>query len=162
MTRYGYDTVGNRVLVTDTLNRVTKTEYDTLRVNRPVTVTLNYSPSLPLNHLSVYNIRSITGYDAAGNIVAQTDALGRVTTYVYDALNRPITTTDPLSGATRYTYDALGRRTVVTDAGGVAAYFVYDALGRVVEMRDALGHRTRFGYDGLLSIGLFSRALPVR
>ncbi len=147
VTRYGYDAIGNQVLVTDTLNRVTKTEYD--KLNRPVTVTLNYSPSLPLNHLGTYNIRTVTGYDAVGNVVAQTDALSRATTFGYDALNRLIAVTDTLTGATRTGYDALGRRTVVTDASGVATHFVYDAFGQLVETRNALNHATRFGYDAL-------------
>jgi YD repeat-containing protein len=105
------------LLFSSTTSRTTRTEYDML--SQPVTVTLNYQAGLPSTTDS--NIKLYTRYDGAGNVITQTDALGRWTVMQYDALNRPITTTlnyddgDPLSGpvdadivsVTRY--DAAGR-----------------------------------------------------
>ncbi|MHB9049519.1 MAG: golvesin C-terminal-like domain-containing protein, partial [Pirellulales bacterium] len=68
-------------------------------------------------------------YDANGNVLTSTDALGRVTTYEYDALNRPITTTTP---------DADGSGGTISDTA--ISKTVYDAAGQVVQ--------TRQGYKG--------------
>jgi YD repeat-containing protein len=57
-----------------------------------------------------------TGYDAAGNVITQTDPLTRSTVYGYDALDRVNTQTDPLTRTTVYTYDLAGNRTSLTDA----------------------------------------------
>ncbi len=82
-------------------------------------------------------------YDAAGNLLTETDPLGNVTTYLYDSLDRVtretgadpdgagplaapqtnytydsadnlLTVSDPLSRVTSHEYDNLGRRTKVT------------------------------------------------
>ncbi len=139
-TSYGYDSLGRTVLVTETGiltgtfntstvqfsaadTRMTKTEYDTL--SRPVTVTLNYRPGLPQTADS--NIPLYTRYDGAGNVITQTDALGRWTVMEYDKLNRPIKTIAnyqdglPLTGprdadiVTTTEYDAAGRVKQQTD-----------------------------------------------
>lgn len=47
--------------------------------------------------------------DANGNVVAETDTLGRTTRYVYDAANRRVAMVDVLGAVTRMGYDALGR-----------------------------------------------------
>ena len=87
---------------------------------------------------------SATAYDALGNVLTTTDALGNVTTYLYNDMGgikqatepdpvtglcdsgSPVTQylytptgqleteTDPLVGVTTYTYDALGEETSVT------------------------------------------------
>jgi hypothetical protein len=108
---------------TDVYTRVTRTEYDSL--SRPVTMTLNYRPGLPV--LADTNVKLYTRYDGASNVITQTDALGRWTAIGYDRLNRPITTTlnyqdgKPLTGprdadiVTVTHYDAAGRVDKQTD-----------------------------------------------
>ena len=103
-TFYSYDGLGRTVLVTETgiltgsftlatktfsqaTTRTTRTEYDSL--SRPMTVTLNYQPGLPVDTLPDVNVRTLTRYDGAGNPIWQRDALGRWTKTDYDALNRP-------------------------------------------------------------------------
>jgi RHS repeat-associated protein len=157
ITRYAYDAVGSRILVTDTLGRVTKTDYD--KLNHPVSVTQNYSPSLPLNYLGAYNLRAITGYDAAGNVITQTDALGRVTRTWYDSLNRPITVThnytttglsdDQTNLTTVTAYDASGNAVASRDPLGRVATFGYDKLNRLISTTNALSGTTRYQYDAL-------------
>ena len=94
-------------------------------------------------------------YDAAGNVIAVTDALGRRTDYAYDRLDRltSVTAPDPdwVSAAdpgplprpvTRYTYDLAGRQTTATETyeNEPAATalrttrYEYDALGRLVQV----------------------------
>ncbi|NOK62174.1 MAG: hypothetical protein GFH27_549327n4 [Chloroflexi bacterium AL-W] len=91
-TWYGYDGLGRTVLVTETgvltgtfdpqtrtfdaaTERVTFTEYDTH--SRPVTVTRNYRPELPLGSMADVNVQTVTHYDGAGNVIWQRDPLGR-------------------------------------------------------------------------------------
>lgn len=165
-TWYGYDAVGNRVAVTDTLGGVTRYGYDAL--NRLVVVT------------DALGAPTRYAYDALGRQVAVTDASGVAVYSTYDALGRLIQTRDALNHITRYGYDSLGRRAVVTDANGVTTRYEYDLLGRLTAVvenyragqpsdsqtnvraeyaHDALGNRTvitdargnatRYTYDAL-------------
>jgi len=112
-------------------------------------------------------------YDAAGNVIEQTDALNRTTTFVYDGLNRitKVTSPDPdgsgsqqpIEVSTKYIYDAN-----LLTAGQIAFYQQVQAngafLGDIVletspgaetgqtvttlTMRDKLGHvRYEIGPD---------------
>jgi YD repeat-containing protein len=109
-TLYSYDGLGRTVLLTETgiltgtvtlqadgtplwqttTERVTRTDYDPF--SRPVTVTVNYQPGKPVDTLPDVNVRTITQYDAAGNVTGRRDTLGRWTYTEYDALNRPTLT----------------------------------------------------------------------
>jgi YD repeat-containing protein len=144
-TLYAYDAAGNQTLVTDTLSHVTRNWYDDL--DRVVSVTVNYSPSLGIgNHGSdnAWNLTTYYGYDAVGNQVWVTDTLDHATYTEYDELNRPVTVTvnyvdgvydanAPDEDLVRVTgYDAAGRVVTVTDALGRVTVNGYDALGRVV------------------------------
>ena len=57
--------------------RVTRTQYDAQ--SRPMTVTLNYRPDLPVGVFPDVNVQSVTRYDGAGNPIWQRDALRRWT-----------------------------------------------------------------------------------
>jgi len=66
-------------------------------------------------------------YDVLGNLIAQKDRKGQVTTYTYDNMNRPLSkatdntsTTGNLS--TAYTYDTLGNVLTMTDGADVTTY----------------------------------------
>ena len=50
-------------------------------------------------------------YDAAGNVLTETDANDQTTTYTYNAFGQVLTITDPLGRATTNTYDADGNLT---------------------------------------------------
>jgi YD repeat-containing protein len=147
ITEYGYDVVGNRIWVTDTLGRATYTEFDAL--NRPVTVTANYVNGVYDANSPDEDLVTITRYDATGRVETTVDALGRETHYAYDAMGRTITTTDALSGTTVNEYDALGNLVSVTDAKGRKTYYAYDALGRTITTTDALSGTTVTEYDAL-------------
>jgi YD repeat-containing protein len=75
-------------------------------------------------------------YDAASQLTAVTDPLGRVTTYEFDGLARQVKITQP---------DPDG-------PGGLPPAIqatVYDAAGQVLQTSDALGHATSYTYDRL-------------
>jgi YD repeat-containing protein len=69
-------------------------------------------------------------YDAAGNLVAATDAMGNVAQSVYDGRNRPIAILQADGAAVRTTYDGGGRVVGLTDARGNTTRYEYDKLGR--------------------------------
>jgi YD repeat-containing protein len=171
VTTYGYDEVGNRAWVTDTLGHVTLTQYDAL--NRAVTMTQNVLAGQPANYLGQYNLLTTYEYDALGRQVATIDPLNRRTHVAFDQVGRTIAQFDPLEQRTTYAYDVLGNRTVITDATNHVTRFEYDTLNRLITTTrtlnsnpirevthyDALGNRvvtldargqaTTYGYDTL-------------
>ncbi|MBI2398286.1 MAG: hypothetical protein HYV17_10860 [Xanthomonadales bacterium] len=88
-----------------------------------------------------------TGYDANGNTISSTDALGRSTLYAYDKLNRLTETTDALGGKTKYAYDARDNLLSLTDANNNTHRFSYDRRNRVKTEARPLGQTHRFRYD---------------
>ena len=70
--------------------------------------------------------QQLSTWDALGNMLSKTDALGRVTIYTYDALNDVTSITDPRGEVTRMTYDAHGNllsiaRSLALSGSSVAA-----------------------------------------
>ena len=69
-------------------------------------------------------------YDATGNLVASTDAMGRVTQCVYNLHDWQIAIIQPNGGVLLTQYDGGGRVVATTDANGNTTKYQYDALGR--------------------------------
>jgi len=104
---------------------------------------------------------TVTAYDAAGQRIAVTDALGRTTRFAYDAAGRLTTTIHPDAGPddgndannprTRVAYDALGRKVAETDPDGRRTEYGYDAIGRLTSVVLAAGTpsatTTTYAYD---------------
>ncbi len=91
-------------------------------------------------------------FDAVGNRVSLTDAVGNVTTWVYDALDRVTTETDPLGNSATYAYDGVGRKVSETDRLGRRRDFGFDAAGRLetetwYAVGGALTQTQTFTYD---------------
>ena len=109
-------------------------------------------------------------YDAAGNLVRQTDARNRTVCFYYDGLNRltgkhyrtdPNCPTSNPTLNVSYSYDStangnkgIGRRTGMSDASGSTSW-VYDERGRVTEERKVINgtgggtFTTRWSYDAM-------------
>lgn len=114
--------------------------------------------------------------DAAGQMLARTNALGQVTAFRYDALGRITRTlypdgttqlmsydplsrvasrTDELGRVTTFEYDALGRLLSVSEpepeagAGERTTTYAWDMLGNLLSQTDGMGRETRFEYDAL-------------
>jgi RHS repeat-associated protein len=72
-------------------------------------------------------------FNAVGEVISSTDALGRETRYEYDAKGNLAAVVDPLGGTTRYAYDAEDNLVRQTDANGNVTRFVYDENGRMTQ-----------------------------
>jgi RHS repeat-associated protein len=126
VTKAGYDTFGERTDVLDPNGNRSVTEYDSS--GRVVAETgPRYTP--PGSSTPITPTTRNT-YDDAGQLLTQTDPLGKVTSYVYDQLGGLATQTDPRGGVLRYTYDTNGEVLSVTDPTGARTEATYDFLGR--------------------------------
>ncbi|MBA0127928.1 DNRLRE domain-containing protein [Haloechinothrix sp. YIM 98757] len=156
-TETGYNTFGDVVAERDPNGNVTRYDYD--GVGRQVSETRpDYTPPGADEPITA---TSTTSYDAAGRVVAETDAAGHETTYGYDELGNQRRVTDPPSlsgqagGTTIATYTPTGLRRMVSDQLGAQTYATYDQLGRqitetVVEREPTERYlTTEFTYDEL-------------
>lgn len=102
--------------------------------------------------LAMTNAKSETttyGYDSNGYLQSVTGPVtGSTTTYTYDARGRLLTKTTPDGYALAYEYDDFDRQTKVTYPDGTVEQYIYDRLD-AVETRDRQGRSTRFFYDAL-------------
>ncbi|MFQ5433559.1 MAG: LamG-like jellyroll fold domain-containing protein, partial [Anaerolineae bacterium] len=151
-TTYTYDLMGNLKTVTDAASpaNVTQMTYDAL----------GRKTSMSDPDMGDWQYE----YDAAGNLLRQTDASGDVLCFAYDALNRltakaidsspttPCPTGLPTSGSDHlatYVYDTaangVGQLHTVSWGANPAANndtFTYDTLGRMVQQTRLLDNRT--------------------
>jgi len=92
----------------------------------------------------------VTGYDADGRVVAQTDAKGGKSTWSWEpaGVRGKSTMTDPTGGKwiNEYERNWLVRQ---TDPTGATVTFHYDAAGNLIRVFDNLGHGARHAYDTL-------------
>ncbi|ALG06950.1 hypothetical protein AOZ06_08455 [Kibdelosporangium phytohabitans] len=158
---FGYDVFGNRTWSVDPVG--VKYEYAYTARNKLSEIRLrgwNGDPGQaepgPKDHLVVQSF----AYDLAGQLVRQTDAMGRTTRFRYytDGLLReaiavgfhnPDGTTRDIVLKTN-AYNAAGHLTRQTTAGGQTAAFEYDAVGRITTSIDdpgGLERRHTFSYD---------------
>jgi YD repeat-containing protein len=175
-TRYDYDSVGNRIKVTDARNHPTAYVYDARDLPIEVQETPLVSPPDPTNPTSDPNhVRTLYTYDALGNLyevvrrLASDAAPKRTFSYRYDGLRQLRQEVEyPTAGtsSTRtYTYDGNGNQQQISKPNGTINYqynginqrittiysnqsvtFNYDANGNRYSMTDATG-TTAWSYD---------------
>jgi RHS repeat-associated protein len=90
-------------------------------------------------------------YDSLGQLLSETDELGRTTTYTYDPNRNRLTETNALGQVTRYTYDEDGNQTSVTDPQGNISRMTYNDFGGPATAIDQLGNVRTVQYDANFS-----------
>jgi RHS repeat-associated protein len=140
-TAFTYDTAG-RLL--------TRTETDTAtQASRTWTYTYTAQGLLARVDGPRTDVSDVTtfAYDAQGNRLRTTNALGQVTAITaHDAHGRPLTLVDPNGVTTTLTYDARGRlrsRTI----GSATSTFDYDGVGNLTRLTWPNGTYLDYGYD---------------
>lgn len=91
-------------------------------------------------------------YDGRGNVVTSTDAAGAVTAYAYDATNRLTAVTDPTGATTSYAWDAGDRLVAQTQPDGGVVRIGYDANDHPTSVTDPTGAVTRYGWDEMFRL----------
>ncbi|WP_395688963.1 LysM peptidoglycan-binding domain-containing protein [Caenimonas koreensis] len=163
--RYTYDGVGNKLTFQNKRNAIWTYEYDAAG-----RLTDEYTPSVDVTSVTsglvmttaARVIRTANTYDAAGNLLSRTEAVGRpeqrTTSYEYDALGRQVRTRFPNVAVYVAETDAAiaangqssaATRTDAAVAGGVYTETTYDALGNAIRNRDVGGALSYKVYDQL-------------
>ncbi|MCR6480208.1 RHS domain-containing protein [Variovorax sp. ZS18.2.2] len=86
-------------------------------------------------------------YDAKGQLIGEQDANGKTRSYRYDALGQRVETTNALGAKTQIAYDSRGNLIQLTDAKGNVTKFVYDRANRLTTETLPLGQSTTYRYD---------------
>ncbi|MEV7968783.1 LamG-like jellyroll fold domain-containing protein [Sphaerisporangium sp. NPDC088356] len=162
---YTYTLTGERLSATDPTGARAEATYDGM--GRQVTSTrIERKPTAAaLTTTSEYDTagnlvavkrpagnRSQMTVNAAGEIEAETDALGKSTTFAYDPAGRMTKATDALGNATSAEYDLAGRKIAAKDlnpSGTVLRTygFDYDAADNAIAETSPEGHVIRRSFD---------------
>jgi len=124
-TSFDYTSIPGATEITDPSSNVT---VDTFVDNMLTSVTKGYGTAAAATTSYTYDPvtfgvatvvdpnlhQSIYTWDAAGNPLTKTDAVGRTTTTTYNSLNEPLTVTDPKGVTTTNTYDSGGNLTATS------------------------------------------------
>jgi RHS repeat-associated protein len=90
-------------------------------------------------------------YDANGNVLTKTDALGNTIVFTYDPVFNNLTSaTDALGNVTKLFYDSKGNLIKLTDPNGNITTVARDSNGLINSILDAAGNTTNLTYDGLI------------
>ncbi|MGE0331374.1 MAG: RHS repeat-associated core domain-containing protein [Ramlibacter sp.] len=136
------------------------TQYEAVRLN-------------PLLETDELGVKTKYDYDAKGNLIKTTQALGtaeeRVTEYELDATGRPTRITrkgrtEPNGTTTQdavwqIAYDSAGQISQTTDPEGQVRAYVYNRLGALVRYTDPRGHSTSYETDAAGNLTKVTNAL---
>jgi RHS repeat-associated protein len=158
---YQYDDVGS-IMTSSEDARGNKTTYDYSKtvawITEPlgkVTRAVNDAKG-NLTTITSAGITVTNEFDAKGNRIKETDALGNVTTYTYDANNRLTGRSwsrvlkqggDPVPESISNKLDGEGRAIETTGPTGVTVKAEYNGGGQVTARVDGLGRRTTYEYN---------------
>ena len=149
-----YDNVGNAIIHTDPMGRLTRTFYD--EVGRVQTVVQNWQTGFDPancvydpNNMATANICTSYGYDAFGRQITTTNALDQTSLTVYDSQSRPFLSVANWDGLTLITNESHCSFAAGPRDGNVCTVTYYDDLGRRAATKNGLGQITEYGYDAL-------------
>ncbi|HUT69838.1 MAG TPA: Calx-beta domain-containing protein [Desulfatiglandales bacterium] len=163
---FGYDNEGRLLKSTDGAGNEISYHYDESQDTKvssyePVQIDYpTYTRKLAYNRLqrliraqdildgSTTHTRSYT-YDAAGNVISETDEEENTTYYEYHALNRLVKRTDPLGGVTEWSYDDRGNLIELKDPNNGITFYEYDRNNRLTKVTKPLQQETIYEYDAV-------------
>ncbi len=161
---YGYDEIGNTIIITDSTGMMVRTFYDDL--NREVATVTNWNPAtlqdpsqchLAADNMDTENICSLTGYNEIGQTITQTNALGQTNLAVYDEFNRPMLQVANWDG-TLITEESDCQIPAEGDSN-LCSITHYDSLGRPDMTINPMGQTVEFSYDSLSRVMTTTRYL---
>ncbi len=154
-TTYTWDGADHMASRREPLNRITNFSYDPLGNLLSESVG-GRSTSYTYNAFGerTSKRRGTTEYtytnDGEGNLLTETDPLGRTITRTYNALNLELTRSGPLGSGKLFTYDPAGRliiETTLNSTGQQTARYVVDGMGRRIQTTDPSGAVSSTSYD---------------
>jgi RHS repeat-associated protein len=150
-TEYRYEIPdGTKTGLLGSLSTPTETRYPTFteaqRFDRRERLT-SWRLIYPTSRGEENSLGSVT-YDKRGQVISETDANGKTSTYGYDALGRMTSIKDSLGNETKAAYDTRGNLIALTDANGNTYGFEYDRNDRLVKEVLPLGQTSQYRYDG--------------
>ncbi|MDD2707700.1 MAG: DUF6531 domain-containing protein [Verrucomicrobiae bacterium] len=165
--RFGYDSRGNLVTVTNALNReVTCLEYTT---NGLISASIDARGNtnrfyrnewgMVTNRMDALGRSWLTEYNGAGYPARSVDPLGNSSSVAYNNNNKPVAVTNALGQVTRFEYSDMSDLTKVTDANNNSVHFTYDLLQRRTSIKNAMNNETRFVFDAESNLTTLTNAL---
>ncbi|MGH2409557.1 MAG: hypothetical protein ACRDGS_04210, partial [Chloroflexota bacterium] len=136
---YAYDAAGNLLTMTDRSGATSYT-YDILDQLTSETIPNQGTIACPSPNTGI-TATVCYAYDAAGNLIAKTDAGGTVS-YGYDATGQVTSVTDRQGKSYTVGYDQDGNRTSIGFPNGVSQGMTYDAAGQLTRIAGTKGSRT--------------------
>lgn len=182
-----YDAAGRKVFTVDALGYASQKSYDgagrITSSTRYAQATIGLQPGAVAADVAAAIVPNAGvdqtdgfGYDAAGNLVSSTDALGHSESYQYNGLGEKVSFTNKMGATWYYAYDAAGRMVIEYapnassngavyyggygggyDYGGIYStietHMAYDALGNLISRTEAANtyqaRTTTYAYDQL-------------
>jgi RHS repeat-associated protein len=144
---YGNDASGQRVKLSETDANGNTTSYQYDANGRQTGMSRTRTSNDGSN--TVVTVKTSRTYDAAGNILTDTDATGATTTNTYTAQNKLATSTDARGNKTSFDYNARGELTKTTYPDSKTETSDYDANGNVIKRCDRAGRCAGDGIDAL-------------
>ncbi len=157
------DTVGTATFTYDDKNRLTRAAYVNGRVRTYTydengnlaedaieglgSVKYRYENGRLAGVTDTLGNTTVMNYDAAGNVLSQTDAGKNTVTYSYDLMGRTKTVTNPLGETLRFEYDYSGNITKTIYPDGTYTASTYDVNNSAVSTTDRAGNTTTYVRD---------------
>ncbi|MDA0244225.1 MAG: hypothetical protein OT477_12480 [Chloroflexi bacterium] len=149
-----YDNVGNAIIHTDPMGRMTRTFYD--EVGRVQTVVQNWQTGFDpancvydANNMATANICTSYGYDEFGRQQTTTNALDQTSLTVYDTQSRPFISVANWDRVTVIANESHCSFAAGPRSSNICTVTDYDPLGRRSATKNGLGQITEYGYDAL-------------
>jgi RHS repeat-associated protein/uncharacterized repeat protein (TIGR01451 family) len=136
-TAYAYDRLGHRVEVRRPDGTVRRAQVNAFGL-----------PTRETEDADGLGYATTSDYDAALNLVRQTDHHGNALEYAYTPEGRVASQSHADGTRTTYDYNARGQPTQRTLADGQRVDYAYDGAGRLIERAYADGVTDTFAYDG--------------